>query len=53
MTAMNVDDEPMITVKMCDAFFERYWCDTKKVKSFLKKKDFIKATKREFTNVGP
>ncbi len=44
MTAMNENDEPMITVKMCNYFFEKYWKDTKTVKSFLKKKDFIKAT---------
>ncbi len=53
MAAMNKNDEPMITAKMCNAFFKNYWSNTSSVKKFLDTTKFITARKREFTNIGP
>jgi len=41
MSAMNENDEPMVTPKMCNSFFERYWKDAKTVEMFLKNNKFL------------
>ena len=53
MAAMNKNDEPMISAKMCNDFFETHWNQTATVKKFLNNTKFINAKKREFTNIGP